>query len=304
MTFVVPVGTSFFQSGENRLMNRVIVWCSEGECIQLDSGRSYTKISKRGSIRERRFFGRSRFMVRYPMRDDLPREDVTAAIDMMVEELLEAAKLSQPPVDAIALAQDHLGMVVCLDQRQPQRGRAQRTHGRKQIYLKPEPREERHQWTVAHEIGEHLKSELLQRLEIEPHEARAMVGESLANLFAYRLLVPTCWLAEDAKALEFDLLALKKCYTTSSHEVLAWRLLDLPAPCVVTIIDNEHIHRRRSNAWRIRRELFPIEQKCWQHVTQSGKSKVIHDDEWTVTGWPVHQLDWKREILRSVRCGE
>src|SRR5882762_9577689 len=128
------------------------------------------------------------------MLDDMPREEVTMTVDRMVDELLNAAGLTQPPVDAIALAQQHLGMVVVMDQRQPQRGRAQRTMGKKQIYLKPEPREERHQWTVAHEIGEHLKGELLERLNIAPAEARAMIGESLANLFAYRLLVPTCWL--------------------------------------------------------------------------------------------------------------
>ena len=92
------------------------------------------------------------------MLDELPREDVTKAIDVMVEELLDAARFAAPPVDAIALAQGELGMTVVLDQRQPQRGRAQRALGKKQIYLRPEPREERHQWTVAHEIGEHLKS--------------------------------------------------------------------------------------------------------------------------------------------------
>ena len=237
-----------------------------------------------------------------PMVDDLlPREDVTATIDKMIEELLDAARLTQPPVDTIALARQHLGMVIVLDQRQPQRGRAQRTFGKKQIYLRPEPREERHHWTVAHEIGEHLKGELLQRLGIEPSEARAMAGESLANLFAYRLLAPTCWFAEDAKTYEYDLLALKKRYATSSHEVLAWRFLDLTEPCVVTIIDNEHIHRRRSNAWPTKRELLPAEDQCWKYVTRHGKPKVVRDGDWTVQGWPVHQLDWKREILRSVR---
>ncbi|MSQ94077.1 MAG: ImmA/IrrE family metallo-endopeptidase [Gemmataceae bacterium] len=235
------------------------------------------------------------------MLDNLPREDVTNAIDTMVEELLDAAKLAQPPIDTIALAQQHLGMVVVLDQRQPQRGRAQRALGKKQIYLKPEPREERHQWTVAHEIGEHLKSELLARLGIAPNEAKAMAGESLANLFAYRLLVPTCWFAEDAKTMDYDLLDLKNRYSTSSHEVIAWRFLDLPEPCVVTIIDNEHIHRRRSNAWPTRRELVPAEEQCWKFVTQKSKPKLVRDDEWTVQGWPVHELEWKREILRSVR---
>ena len=235
------------------------------------------------------------------MFDDMPREDMIATVDRMVEELLDASKVKQPPVDAIALAQQHLGMVVVLDQRQPQRGRAQRTLGKKQIYLRPEPREERHQWTVAHEIGEHLKSELLQRLGIEPSQARAMIGESLANLFAYRLLVPTCWFAEDAKAMDYDLLALKKRYATSSHEVLAWRLLDLPEPCIITILDNEHISRRRSNAWPTKRALLPAEEQCWKYVTQHSRPKVVRDDEWTVTGWPVHELEWKREILRSVR---
>src|ERR1700736_6271097 len=95
-------------------------------------------------------------------------------------------------------------MIVCLDRRQPQRGRAQRSAGRRQIFLRPEPTEERHQWTVAHEIGEHLKAGLLERLGIEPGQTRPMMGESLANLFAYRLLVPSYWLATDAAGLEYD----------------------------------------------------------------------------------------------------
>src|ERR1043166_5635313 len=123
------------------------------------------------------------------MFDEIAREEIISTIDRMVDDLLHAAGITAPPVDAIDLAQRHLGMVICLDKQQSQRGRAQRSRGQPAIYLRPEPTEERHQWTVAHEIGEHLKSELLQRLGIEPHEARAMVGESLANLFAYRLLV-------------------------------------------------------------------------------------------------------------------
>lgn len=234
------------------------------------------------------------------MDDDLPRDDVVATVDRMVNELLAAARIEAPPVDAIALAQGHLGMVVCMDKRQLQRGRAQRAAGARQIYLRPEPTEERHQWTVAHEIGEHLKPELLKRLGIAPHEAKAMVGESLANLFAYRLLVPTCWFADDAPLLDYDLLALKQRYRTSSHEVLAWRILDLPASCIITIVDNEQIHRRRSNAWPTKRELAPAEAKCQRFVHSHGKPKIVAADGWTVQGWPVHTAEWKREVLRSV----
>ncbi len=234
------------------------------------------------------------------MPDELMRDDVVANIDRMVAELLTAAKVAAPPVDTIALAQGPLGMVVCLDNRQTQRGRAQRAAGRRQIYLRPEPTEERHQWTVAHEIGEHLKPELLLRCGVEPREAKAMMGESLANLFAYRLLVPTCWFTDDAPAFEFDLLTLKQRYRTSSHEVLAWRMLDLPQPCIITIIDNDKIHRRRSNAWPTKRELLPLEKKCQRAVHSQSKPQRLAEAGCTVQGWPVHQTEWKREVLRSV----
>jgi Zn-dependent peptidase ImmA (M78 family) len=169
------------------------------------------------------------------MSDICERDEVVQVIDRLVEELLGRAALEAPPVDAIALAQKHLGMQICLDRGQPQRGRVQRSTGRALIYLRPEPTEERHLWTVAHEIGEHFKSALLERLEVPPEQTRAMAGESLANLFAYRLLVPTCWFVDDAPAAGYDVLELKQRYRTSSHEVIAWRFLDLPEPCVVTV---------------------------------------------------------------------
>jgi Zn-dependent peptidase ImmA (M78 family) len=234
------------------------------------------------------------------MIDELSREEVTDAVDRAVAELLDSAKVEGPPVDAIVLAQRHLGMIVCLDRRQNHRGRVQRAAGRPQIFLRPEPSEERHQWTVAHEIGEHLKPDLLRRLGVAPEQTRAMAGESLANLFAHRLLVPSRWLAADAPAHDYDLLALKGRYRTASHEVLAWRLLDLPAPCIITVVDNGRVHRRRSNAWRTRKRLEPAEVQCQRYVNQFGRPKVVRQDGWTVQGWPVHQPDWKREILRSV----
>jgi Zn-dependent peptidase ImmA (M78 family) len=234
------------------------------------------------------------------MTEELSREEVHETVDRMVEELLGAAGVSAPPVDAIRIAQRHLGMIVCLDRRQGQRGRAQRSAGRKQIFLRPEPSEERHQWTVAHEIGEHFKADLLARLGLEPGQTRAMSGESLANLFAQRLLVPGSWLRDDAPACDFDLPQLKARYVTASHEVIAWRLLDLPHPCIITVVDNGHVHRRRSNAWRVRKELEPVEAECQRYVNYYSRPQLLVKDGWTVQGWPVHQSDWKREILRSV----
>jgi Zn-dependent peptidase ImmA (M78 family) len=234
------------------------------------------------------------------MIEDLSREEVHGAIDRVVEELLEAANVAGPPVDAIALAQRHLRMLVCLDRQQPQRGRAQRAGGRKQIFLRPEPTEERHQWTVAHEIGEHFKPQLLERLGIPPEQTRVMMGESLANLFANHLLVPSAWFGDDARQHDYDVLDLKQKYRTASHEVVAWRMLDLTAPCIITVVDNDHIHRRRSNAFSTRKELEETEKQCQRYVNHYSRPRVVRANGWTVQGWPVHQSDWKREILRSV----
>lgn len=236
------------------------------------------------------------------MLDDLPREEVHDAVDRAVEELLNSAGIAVPPVDAIQLALRHLGMDVCLDREQKQRGRAQRASGKPLIYLRPEPREERHQWTVAHEIGEHLKTEIFAKFGMAPENIHAYSGESLANLFAYRLLVPSRWFASDAADCDFDLLELKRRYRTASHEVIAWRMLDLPSPCVMTIVDNGRIHKRRSNAFRIKsRQMEKPELQCQQRVHATGEACRLRQGDWTVQGWPVHQMDWKREILRSVR---
>src|SRR5438270_787650 len=60
--------------------------------------------------------GRNHLRVRSTRRpawmDDLSREEVAETLDRAVEELLDAAAVTGPPVDAIALAQGHLGMIV------------------------------------------------------------------------------------------------------------------------------------------------------------------------------------------------
>ncbi len=127
-----------------------------------------------------------------------------------------------------------------------------------------------------------------------------MRGESLANLFAARLLVPSAALAEQARACGYDLLELKKTFATASYEAIAFRLLDLAEPCIITMIDNDHIQRRRSNAWRVRKELSAPEKQCQRHVSQYGRPHCLREQGWTVQGWPIHQSNCKREILRSV----
>ena len=220
------------------------------------------------------------------MREDLSREEVHQAVDRLVDELLERAGLTAPPVDALAIARRHLGLVVRLD------------GGR------PEPSEEQNQWTAAHAIGTHFKAELHRRLGVPPEQGRALAGESLANLVANHLLAPTAWFGGDARACDYDLFALKQRYGTAGHELLAWRLLDLPEPCVITVVDDGRVQRRRSNAWRVRRQLEGPEQECQRYVNRHGRPWLVRADGWTVQGWPVPRPEGKREALRSTFDGE
>jgi hypothetical protein len=224
------------------------------------------------------------------MREDLSREEVHQAVDRLVDEVLEKAGVAAPPVDAVAIARRLLGTA----------GKPQR----KQALPRPEPSEEQRQWDAAHALGEHFKAELLRRLGVPPEQTRGLAGGSLPNLFAGHLLAPAAWFGDEARACGYELPELKERYRTASHELLAWRLLDLPGPCVITVVDNGHVQRRRSNAWRVRRELEAPERECQRYVNHYSRPRVVRADGWTVQGWPVHRPDWKREILRSVYDGD
>jgi hypothetical protein len=238
------------------------------------------------------------------MFEELSREEVHQAVDRVIADFFESVGVSGPPVDALDLARRHLGLEVSLQDDSP---RSRRRSSIKHAPLLTSPAsagggrgEEQLQALAAQKIGEHLEPSLRERLGIPPHQRRALMGESLSHLLADHLLVPTRWLAEQARACGHDLLELKATFRTASHERIAWRLLDLEEPCIITIIDNDQISRRRSNFWRVRRQLAPAEQECQTYVNTYSRPRTVRSAGWTVQGWPVHQADWKREVLRSV----
>ena len=160
--------------------------------------------------------------------------------------------------------------------------------------------EEARQWAAAQAIGARLKPDLLRRLGLDPAAQLGLTAASFAGLIAQRLLTPTAWFAADARAAGGDVAELSRLYATAGMERIAWRLLDLPAPCIITVVDNDHVHRRRSNAWPVRKVLTPPEEECQRYVNHYSRPRVVRANGWTVQGWPIHQADWKREILRSV----
>jgi len=235
---------------------------------------------------------------------ELAPEELADALDAVAAEVLAAAGVGGPPVDAFAVARA-LGVTVAEDDRQ--RGRARfvrlkrRGHTPPQatILLRPEPRPERRQWAVAHEIGEHAARQVFERLWIDPREADPAARERTANQLAGRLLLPAAWFGEDGRALDWDLLELKARYATASHELIARRMLDFPPPVAITIYDHARISFRRSNVAGRVPPPSAGETHCWRRAHESGRAQQMTEGTGTVRAWPVHEEDWKREIVRT-----
>jgi hypothetical protein len=222
--------------------------------------------------------------------DELTREDVTVAADAVLDDLFEAAAITRHPIDAVALAR-HLGLV--LTPESPGRGRG--AGG-----LRPVPTAERLQWAAAQEVAVRLRPAFLLRLGLSEEGPRPLFAESPTNLLALRLLLPTAWFTASARECGYDVLELHALYATASPAQVAWRLLDLAEPCVISVVDNGTVTQRRSNAWRVPRGLTEAEAECQRYVHHYSRPRRVRARGWDVHGWPIHQVDWKREILRGV----
>ncbi len=235
---------------------------------------------------------------------EIMAEELGATLDRVAAEVLAESRIAGPPVDAFRLAED-LKICVAMDDRQPVRARFVRLQGlrgrpaRGTILLRPEPRPERRQWAVAHEIGEHLAHRVFDALSIDPRVAAPRAREMVANYLASRLLVPGTWLAADAADCGWDLLCLKARYQTASHELLARRMLDMPPPVIITIFDREYVYFRAGNVPGQVPPLSSAEWDCYRSVHRDGRPCQRNGGWLAVRGWPVHEEGWKREILRT-----
>ncbi len=235
---------------------------------------------------------------------ELTQEELAAGLDRVAMAVLAEAGVDRPPVDAFAVA-GALGITVALDDRQLGRARYVRlssyptVHPRATILLRPEPRPERKQWAVAHEIGEHVAHRVFQALQVDPREAAANAREAVANRLAGRILVPAQWFAADASGGGWELPELKARYATASHELIARRMLECRPPVIITIFDHGRVTFRRSNLPGRPPPLSPAEAACWRSVHHRSQAEQTHDGLRTIQGWPVHEEGWKREILRT-----
>ncbi len=235
---------------------------------------------------------------------EIPLEQFSTTLDAQVRQLLDQAEISGPPVDAFRVAQQ-LGLLVAEDASQAGRGRFVRLASEKGVFpqgsilLRPEERDERRQFAVAHEIGESLVGELLEILGMDLREVTAPWRERLANRFASRLLLPTGWYFPRARSTGWDLFALKETFRTASHELIARRMLEAEEPVIVTLFDLGQITWRLANGATRPPRPYAEETACWQAAHDSGRPSHELAGQLSITCWPVHELDWKREILRT-----
>ncbi|MEX1097606.1 MAG: ImmA/IrrE family metallo-endopeptidase [Planctomycetales bacterium] len=229
----------------------------------------------------------------------------TKALEGVVSEALERAVIVAPPIDAIELAR-RLGAVVAFDRRLNERARHKAFAGTAPaIFLKPDPRPERLQWSAAHELGEMHAWQVFERVAIpDGGPPTPRLREGVANLLAARFLLPGRWFLQDAHRLRGDLLQLKAIYRTASHELIAFRMLDLPLPTVVSVFDQGRLTRRMANQVGRLPRPQPVEQECRLEVRRRSHPVELSDRRLRVQGWPVNEPGWRREILRTIPAGD
>jgi hypothetical protein len=238
------------------------------------------------------------------MLPEFAREELAAGLDAVAMEVLVEAGVDRPPVDAFQVAR-RLGITVAIDDRQQGRARYVRLRGRRAgrpratILLRPDPRWERQQWAVAHEIGEHAAHRMFALLGVDPRETVPNAREVVANHLAGRLLLPAAWFEADAADCDWDLIKLKSRYPTASHELIARRMLECRPPVIISVFDHGQRYFRRSNLPGRVPPPSSAEMECWQWVHNHGRPRQTYEGLRTIQAWPVHEEGWKREILRT-----
>ena len=241
---------------------------------------------------------------------EVTAEEISRSLDVCIEGLLWDAGVGSPPVDAFRVAH-RLGVVVAEDATMCERARFVRLRGMTNghatcdtIYVGPEPRSERRQWAVAHEIGESVAHRVFVALGVDGAAAPAEAREAIANQLATRLLLPTSWFAVDGFQCDWNLMELKRQYATASHELVARRMLEMRPPVAITLCDQGRVVWRRCNAGCTAATMSAVERALWQHTHRCGVASYeltdpLADGFLRVHCWPIHEPGWRREILRT-----
>lgn len=239
---------------------------------------------------------------------DLPHEQVGGVLDQIAEAILADAACVGPPVDAFAVARK-LGMLVVRGAAGDVRAQFLRVGGqsvanRPTVLLAPDPRPERRQWAVAHEIGEAQAESVIDHLQVGAMCIAPSWRERIANQLAGRILLPRAWFAAAGVDCQWDLLALKEIFSTASHELLARRMLEMNPHVVITLFDHGQPVWRKANRQAPAPRLSDPERAAQQLAYRSACAQRAPDETLPtgvadIRAWPLHEPGWRREIVRT-----
>ncbi|RME45867.1 MAG: hypothetical protein D6795_16130, partial [Deltaproteobacteria bacterium] len=150
-------------------------------------------------------------------------------LEMEIEALIEQAGIERPPIHPRRVAR-RLGITLHARKELAARGAYLRRGDSEFIYFRRDDRREREHFAIAREI---VQRSLFGEI---PPGRRPPHADRLSAQGAMMLLLPRNFFEPHAEALDWDLLRLKKIYTTASHEVIARRMMHFK-PCIVRIYD-------------------------------------------------------------------
>lgn len=218
------------------------------------------------------------------------------AVDELISEIFRTLAIEQPPVDALSIVRA-VGCELAFDASQWGRARQKTIDGQTAVFLKPDDRPERLQWAAAHELGEIFAWQICEKVAASLEELPNGFREQLAHRFASRLLLPTTWYSEDLRESGADLHSLKTRYRTASHELISRRLLDFFPHRILTIVDQGRVVLRQNGYQSRPGPLCAMERQLVAACRESGRTVSRDSDDIRCEVWPVHEPDWKREIL-------
>jgi hypothetical protein len=236
---------------------------------------------------------------------DFSQDELLDVIERLVGGLLERAGATTPPVDALHIAEEHLGLPVEVvepaEEDDTGRRRPRRRGNREGIQLSPEMTPEQQQKIAADGIARLLLPDVLRKLGVAPGTENKPVAAQIRGLIVPRILVPTRLLRAAPRECKYDLLALKELFATATEEMIALRFLDLDSPCVIAIVDDGVVAVRRGNRFPVTKKLESAEQVCHDRVAALELPQRVRVAEWMCQGWPIAQRRFRRIILRSMR---
>lgn len=235
---------------------------------------------------------------------DFSQEELLEAVERLVAGMLERAGVTAAPVDALALAERHLGIPVewvePAEEDDTGRRRARPRAG-SGIALTTDMSAEQRQRAAADGIARLLLPDIFHKLGVPLGSESKQFATHVRVLVAARVLIPSRLLRAALRDCKFDVPALHAVFRTAGMEAVAARLLDLDTPCVIAIVDDDVVASRRSNFMQVGRKLEAAERECVEQVTALDLPHRARVGEWTAWGWPVPGRPFRRILLRAVR---